>query len=217
MKRLIIICEGQSEVEFCKDVLMPFFSEKNIIIQTPLIKKSGGGIIPWQGLKKQIERHLQGTGVYVTTFFDYYGIPANYAFPKWSESLFQPDKIVRMNLLETAMKEDLNRDLSRRFIPYIQLHEFEGLLFNNIEVFQQNFTAREIVDFNGLETTIEAYQNPEMINDTIENAPSKRLERYILGYDKVLFGSMLAESIGLDRIRQKSFRFNNWIQELSEI
>ena len=115
------------------------------------------------------------------------------------------------------MKEDVNIDLSRRFIPYIQLHEFEGLLFNNIEVFQQNFTVQEIVDYNGLVTTIEAYQNPEMINDTVENAPSKRLERYILGYNKVLFGSMLAESIGLDKIRHKSIRFNKWIQALSEI
>jgi hypothetical protein len=41
MKRLIIICEGQTEVEFCKDVLFKHFISKGIILQTPLIKKSG--------------------------------------------------------------------------------------------------------------------------------------------------------------------------------
>lgn len=39
MKRLIIICEGQTEQEFCNDVLQPHFNQLGIFIQNPTIKK----------------------------------------------------------------------------------------------------------------------------------------------------------------------------------
>lgn len=52
MKRIIIICEGHTEKEFCKTVLASYFQSKNIYIQTPLIKKSKGGIVKWEELKK---------------------------------------------------------------------------------------------------------------------------------------------------------------------
>ena len=133
MKRLIIICEGQTEMEFCKDVVNPHLMSKNIFVQTPLVKKSGGGIVPWNNLKKQIKNHLLEQNVFVTTFIDYYGIPNNYDFPKWHESKVISNKIKRMDFLEAEMKLDLENN--ERFIPYIQLHKFEGLLFNNIEVF----------------------------------------------------------------------------------
>ena len=47
MKRIIIINEGPTEQEFCKDVLYPYFSAKDIYIETPTIKSSHGGIVAW--------------------------------------------------------------------------------------------------------------------------------------------------------------------------
>jgi hypothetical protein len=37
------------------------------------------------------------------------------------------------------MKEYIDESIRYRFIPYMQLHEFEGLLFNNIEVFLSKY------------------------------------------------------------------------------
>lgn len=54
MKRIVIVCEGPTEQEFVRDVLQPYFLPKEIYIQSPLIKKSGGGIVPWNILKAQI-------------------------------------------------------------------------------------------------------------------------------------------------------------------
>ena len=34
MNRLIIVCEGETEQEFCKDVLASYFREKNIYIES---------------------------------------------------------------------------------------------------------------------------------------------------------------------------------------
>jgi hypothetical protein len=217
MKRLIIICEGPTEVEFCKVVLEPFFLEKSIFIQTPLIKKSGGGIIPWPSLKVQIQKHLHEPDVFVTTLFDYYGIPDNYGYPAWLESKLIIDKNKRMDFLEAAMRREIHENQQLRFLPYLQLHEFEGLLFNNIEVFDQHISPKEFNTREELIRTIENFPNPELINDTIATAPSNRLKKLILGYNKVVYGSILAESIGLKRMREKSPRFNKWIEILSLI
>lgn len=61
MKRVIIICEGETEREFCKNVLAPHLIHNNIFIQAPLIKRSMGGIVRWSILKKEIETPLVGT------------------------------------------------------------------------------------------------------------------------------------------------------------
>ncbi|AFC26127.1 hypothetical protein SGRA_3402 [Saprospira grandis str. Lewin] len=45
-----------------------------------------------------------------------------------------------MDFLEQEMKNDIPDPLNQNFIPYYQLHEFEGLLFNNIETFDDLFT-----------------------------------------------------------------------------
>ena len=68
MQRVIIICEGETEQEFCKDVLVNHFQNRDIFIQTPLIKKSGGGIVKWSILKKQIENHLNKKYFCIITF-----------------------------------------------------------------------------------------------------------------------------------------------------
>lgn len=218
MQRIIIICEGQTEREFCKDVLYPYFFPKNIFIEYPLIKKSGGGIVAWKFFKKQIETHLkQDKEVFVTTLIDYYGTSKKHSFPKWDEHTSETDKNKKIDFLEDAMYQDIIESLSYRFIPYFQLHEFEGILFNDINVFKQQIPEDEILDMNTLEQTIDQYPNPELINDHPETAPFKRLEKLILGYNKVVYGSLLAQEIGLERIRAKCPRFNNWIVKLENI
>lgn len=218
MKRLIIIGEGQTEQAFCKDVLQPFFATKSIYIQNPTIKKSKGGIVPWKELKKEILNHLKSDETaYVTLLIDYYGIKAIHEFPHWMEAQTIVNKNKRMDFLENAMLEEIENKYEKRFIPYIQLHEFEGLLFCDQDVFDENFEKEEFLDYNYLDETIERYANPEMINDGKTTAPSKRLSRIILGYQKTVHGPLLVEEIGLKAMRGKCPRFNNWIEKMSEI
>ena len=53
MKRLIVVCEGPTEKEFCKNVLQNFFWQHGIVLETPVVKHSGGGVVPWPTLKVQ--------------------------------------------------------------------------------------------------------------------------------------------------------------------
>lgn len=214
IKRVIIIGEGQTEQRFCREILAPYFVSKNIVLHNPTLKRSGGGMVPWPSLKKQIEGHLrQDRESFVTTMLDYYGINSKHLFPQWDEAKKIADKNARVAMLENAMKSEIAEDLRYKFIPYLQLHEFEGLLFNKIEVFKNNFEAGK-ANFSALEKIINDYPNPEMINEGAETAPSKRLGKIITGYDKVTDGINLAREIGLGNIRAKSPRFNLWIEAL---
>jgi hypothetical protein len=218
MKRIIVICEGPTETEFCKDVLNPYLSAQNIYLQTPLVKKSGGGIVPWSNLKKQIENHLlQDNQAIVTTLIDYYGINARFQFPRWDEAHKQIDKNMRMEILESGMLQSITGNLNNRFLPYIQLHEFEGLLFNNMSSFLNHIPDSDFINKTELSNIINQYPNPELINDTPDNAPSYRLKRLIKGYNKIVYGSILAQEIGLARLKDKSPRFNQWILKLESI
>ncbi len=218
MKRIIVIGEGQTEQSFCNDVLKPYFSSIAIYIENPVIKKNKGGIVNWQALKHQIETHLlQDPTAFVTMLIDYYGLHSHHQYPDWEEVEKIVDKNSRMKKLEDAMQLNIEVGLQKRFIPYIQLHEFEALLFSEIEVFDRSFEEYEFISYDYLVETISKNSNPEMINNGNETAPSKRLEKIIKGYDKVAFGSLLAHDIGLEKIRSKCPRFNNWITRLESI
>lgn len=218
MKRIIIICEGHTEKVFCEQTLYPYFQKKNIYTESPLIKKSNGGIIKWDALKKQIENHLkQDASAYVSLLIDYYGISAKYEFPGWKEAESIPDKNERLHFLESQMQQHVDEKLNYRFIPYMQLHEFEGLLFNEIKIFYDLYSTEEIIGKDELINTFQSFPNPEMINNSKETAPSKRLERIISGYNKILDGNILTEAIGLERIKAKSPRFCNWINQIASL
>jgi Domain of unknown function (DUF4276) len=214
MKRVIIICEGETEREFCKNVLAPKLIHHNIFIQAPLIKRSMGGIVRWSILKKEIETHLQEPSVIVSTLIDYYGLYQKYHFPSWATGEKILDKNSRMDFLENAMKEDISDAIQHRFIPYLQLHEFEGLLFNEIQLFYDQVPKEELVGIAELKKTFAEYDNPEMINNNRETSPSHRLKRIIKGYNKPLYGHYFAEAIGIDQIRAKSPRFNKWVDKI---
>lgn len=210
MKRLIVICEGPTEQEFCHDVLAPHLSRFDIEVVTPVVKKSNGGIVPWASLRLQIMNHLRENEAYVTMLVDYYGIKDHFQFPGWEESLNIVNKQERIHFLLERMKLDLPEEVRYRFLPYIQLHEFEGLLFSDIKAFRESFDESE-ANLNEIESTMTQFATPEDINNSPTTAPSKRLIAAIPGYNKIVYGSILAELIGIEQMRSKCPLFDEWI------
>lgn len=216
MKRLIILCEGPTEQEFCKEVLAPSFIQFGIIIENPTIKKTDGGIASWQSIKKQLVSHLNEGDAHVTMLVDYYGIKDHLGFPGWDASKLIDSKVDKMHCLFRQMSNDMPLHLQSRFHPYIQLHEFEGLLFSNVNAFLSYFNPEEI-NLVALRHASQGFANPELINNSPNTAPSKRLIDAIAGYDKVLYGNCIALEIGLKTIREKCPLFNAWLTELESI
>ena len=106
-------------------------------------------------------------------------------------------------------------DQSRVF-PYVQLHEFEGLLFTNVEAFAVVPDATCVL-VERLRAIRLNFQTPEDINDSSETAPSRRIKGLLPRYQKVVHGPSLAADIGLDAIRGQCPRFDGWLSRLESL
>ena len=210
MKTVIIICEGPTEEVFCRNLLSQYL-QNSCRIEIRLL----GGNCNWQRIKDMAEKALkQQKNALVTTFFDYYGVKTK-KFPNWKETvgINKANVRERIEILENGMLEEIDTNLRYRFIPYVQLHEFEALLFNNIEVFDEMFEFEQY-DRAELLNIFDEFPDPEMIDQGTETSPSHRLIKIIPAYRKVIQGNAIAEKIGIEQIRQNNKHFNDWIEQL---
>ena len=210
MKTVIIICEGPTEEVFCRNLLSQYL-QNSCRIEIRLL----GGNCNWQRIKDMAEKALkQQKNALVTTFFDYYGVKTK-KFPNWKETvgINKANVRERIEILESGMLKEIDSNLRYRFIPYVQLHEFEALLFNNIEVFDEMFEFEQY-DRAELLNIFNEFPDPEMIDQGTETSPSHRLIKIIPAYRKVIQGNAIAEKIGIEQIRQKNKHFNDWIEQL---
>lgn len=96
----------------------------------------------------------------------------------------------------------------RRLRPFLMLHEFEAMLFTNIEKWEHRFDdAAAIARLKNDVTSLE----PECINETPQNAPSKRILRRLKDYEKPFHGPDALKDIGLDAIREACPHFATWL------
>jgi hypothetical protein len=211
MKYLIIVVEGQTEQEFVNDILRPYFAEHGIYhVSARLIRtsRSGkGGFVNFQHLQNDVNKILtKEQDAVVTTFFDFFRCPTN--MPGYEEAIKKENHQEAVEILETKMDELFG---NTHFVPYIQLHEFEALLFSSNKGFEtywedeQTEKAMEI---------IAQYPNPEDINSRPEKAPSKRIIEIKSDYDKVAEGNLLAMEIGIEEMLNHCPRFKQWIERL---
>jgi hypothetical protein len=105
----------------------------------------------------------------------------------------------------------------RRFLPYIQVHEFETFLFVDLEVLAGQ--APDIVDAKKVAALEEKTKSlaPEAINDSPMSAPSKRIKACAPGFRKNIHGLQAVQSIGLSRLRTACPRFGAWLTRLEQL
>lgn len=220
MIRVHVICEGQTEEMFVNELLQPAFMHKDIWLVPALVGKPGhkGGNFKFERLKSDVEnRLLQERTAYCTTFFDFYGLPQS--FPGKSDVADSADVAEKASVMKARMTEELTRllgqDAMRRFIPYVQMYEFEALLFSDPEALARGVDKPQIGQ--QLTTISESFPSPEHINNSPHTAPSKRIEQLIFGYEKPLMGSIAALEVGLSAMRKKCVLFDGWLKELEAI
>ena len=100
-----------------------------------------------------------------------------------------------------------------QLIPYVQMHEFEALLFSDTSI----LAASNMKVYKQLDDALQSFSCPEEINDNEQTHPSKRIMKLFIGYQKVLDGINIAREIGLAKIRQECPHFNEWITKLEDI
>jgi hypothetical protein len=128
--------------------------------------------------------------------------------------------IDKVTHIERAIKSDI-RDLypdlraDRRFVPYIQLHEYEGLLFSDpsslAAAIHEPYLAAALQKVRG------DFSTPEDINDEPLTSPSKRILQVYPGYRKVIDGTIAARGVGIEAMRRECPHFRRWIVQLKAL
>ena len=109
------------------------------------------------------------------------------------------------------MEEQIDKDIDNpRFFSYIQMHEFEALLFASDRGFNEYLSDKN----REISKIMNEYPNPEDINTSPQGAPSKRLIAIDSTYDKVIQGNLIALEVGIEDMLQKCPRFKQWVERL---
>lgn len=212
MKRVYIVVEGQTEQEFVNSVISPYLRSFGILSVTPVLIRTSrtgrGGMVSYSHLANTIKPLLMSekSDYIVTTFIDFFRLPHD--MPQYEDSMKKPNKAAQVKSLEEAINGAIN---DRRFFSYIQLHEFEALLFSSNKGFEYYFSDEHA---EATAAVISSYNNPEDINSSPEGAPSKRLLAIKPDYNKVLEGNLIALEIGIQSILEKCPQFAGWIKDI---
>ena len=213
MKRVVFIVEGDTEVSFIQKRVIPYLYSKGftnpmnaqkILTNRKLNKK--GGNVGFEYLKNDVSRVAATKNVLITTLLDFFRLPTD--FPGYTtDSLRLPD-------MEQGIKEKVTEFMDAScFLPYIQRHEIESLMYTSMDGFNVVVDDQESLD--ELQRIIDSYPTPEDINGGADTAPSKRLMR-IFPYEKTADGEMILEALDIDDIRGKCPRFNKWMVILED-
>ncbi len=225
MSRLLIHVEGETEEEFVNEVLAPHLYRHGYtrvsarLVGNARQRDRRGGIRAWGSVRKDIIKHLKEDAESLsTTMVDYYALPqtGDRAWPgrALTGALAFEQKAATV---ENALTADLSQEIGDsfypvRFIPFVMMHEFEGLLFSNCERFGRGIGRPDLA--TQFQAIRDQFATPEEINDSPETAPSKRVEGLVPGYEKPLLGALAAIEIGVDSIRAECPHFNDWLTRL---
>ena len=134
--RLNIVCEGPTESRIVKTILSPHLATFDVGVSAPMIGTSGkkGGGVTLRRLRENVrDCLLQDRSSFCTTFVDFYGIDDDFPGKKEArrKSSLSDKQGVVCDTFSDALSQTLDEGPMQRFIPYVQMHEFEGLLFSD--------------------------------------------------------------------------------------
>jgi len=222
MVRLYFYVEGYTEAGFVSQVLRPHLALHGVLVMGAKLVSTGrrhgqikgrGGGRHYLPAKNELRRLLKAESspdVRYTTMFDLYALFRD--FPGSDEAAAHQQPYERVQALEKFFAADV---ADWRFIPYLQLHEYEAILFCQPEVFGLLYdqASRGIAQ---LQEIAAAVASPELIDDGEQTAPSKRISaafpRYAL--NKVADGVAAAKLIPLSSVRSKCPHFDQWLTAL---
>ncbi|MCU0914722.1 MAG: DUF4276 family protein [Planctomycetes bacterium] len=221
--RLHFVVEGQTEETFVNRVIIPHLASCSVWGDVRCVMTSRkrsvihrGGLVSYARARKDIllwMKEDQHREVAFTTMFDLYALPCD--FPGYRNAGEADSPYTRVAEIEGAMTRDMDHP---RFVPYVQLHEFETLLLVSPRKLDCRFHDCDRAISNLAEMAAR-FDSPELIDDGPSTAPSKRIIREIPEYEgmKASAGPLIAERIGLPTLRGKCRHFDQWLSRLETL
>ena len=202
MIRLAISVEGPTEQEFVKNVLARHLRVNGVEAQPFSLNGNVTVVRLASDMAKLIWNYDR-----VTSLVDFYGFR--------DKNTSSPEELERHihATVDSAVKRSWDQS---HVIPYVQQHEFEGLLFSDVTAFADAMLVPDscVAELQDIRSR---FATPEDINDSSDTVPSKRISKVIPRYRKVVDGSLIASATGLDRIRAECPRFDSWLKRLESL
>ena len=218
MIRVHVICEGPTEEDFVRQVLLEPFAARSIQLLPSCIGRVGhkGGRVKTARLEFDLQTRFRDRECYCTTLFDFYGLPSEFPGKAAAASIFDlaaKQRAVMLGLTEWA--ESRFGENAWRFLPYVQMYEFEALLFSRPDTLASAIGAPRLVQ--SFQSIRSQFLTPEWINDDPNTVPSKRIETLHAGYSKPADPVLAATKIGLETIRGECPLFDQWLRSLEAL
>ena len=224
--RLHLVVEGQTEETYANRVLIPHLAALGVFADVRAVetgRRRGticrGGLCQYGKLRNDLTRWMKQDDhkeVYFSTMIDLHGLASlTDRFPGWEDAGRSADPYGKVAVLESAWARDIDH---YRFIPYLQLHEFEALLLASPRHLGVEFVGRDR-EIRELECMAAGFASPELIDDGRQPAPSKRIIAMLPQYEglKASAGPIVAEKIGLAALRAKCRHFAEWLSRLETL
>ena len=224
MTRVHVLCEGPTEETFTDKVLAPSLHARGVYLY-PRLFGGIGGDVRWPRIRRDILASLKSDrGAVCTTLIDYYG--RGPGFPDEEATRRAGTTAGRKQALEDAMMRDIaavigEHEARQRFMPYVQMYEFEGLLFAGtdalarvLEVNNDDADSRIAAELRAQRAE---FVTPEDINDGPTTAPSKRILRICPSYQKISDGTLVAAQLTIAAIRAECPLFGAWVTRLEAL
>ena len=219
MVRVHVFAEGQTEKMFVQSILLPYFAPCGVYLFPRQLGKPQHkrGVCEYSRAKRDMLGMLkQEPASFCTTMFDYYAMPDSWPRRETARRSPFSQKSV---MVELAILADIAGELgsgfdAARLIPYVQMHEFEALLFSDPKLLAQRLY---LTDDTATQAIRGQFGTPEEIDDSPQSAPSKRIIGLYPGYDKRLDGFLISQNIGLNAMRTQCPHFNDWLQRLEAL
>ncbi len=221
MTRLLVHVEGQTEEQFIKGVLRDYLVRKGYhAVDARILGRKKSGICSWDSARKEILNHLKkDAGCLISTMVDFYRMPATggRAWPGRAEEARLNGAAQKAACVQSAMHADVAAAIgdARRFVPFVVMHEFEGLLFSDCLAFARAILRENLA--SGRQGIRDGFETPEDINDSEQTAPSKRVLKLMPEYQKPRQGEDAAREIGIERMRLECPLFDAWIRRLEDL
>lgn len=220
MIRLNMTVEGQTEQRFAETVLVPHLAQFQVYLNPPRfvsMKRRTTKNIPKGGLDKFANtledmrlwmKEDKGYDARFTMMVDFYRLPEDFPGCDSAMKLNGPQRQVAA--LEQALADELG---DKRFVPYLQLHEFEALLFTDLR--QIGTTLNVEGEFDQLIKDCVGCGGPEMVNGGPTTHPYARIEGFVKQHPKPELAQVAAD-IGLPALRVACPHFNSWLTTLEQ-
>lgn len=218
MSRVRVLVEGQTERALVRDILKPHFGSHQIDLHAVMLSRQGG-MPRYAKAKDVIVRSLkEDIALICTTMVDFYGMPMDW--PGRHQANRCQTCAEKADIVECGVLEDIAGSLGksfnpRRLIPYVQMHEFEALLFSSPKKLAESLGDKELTSV--FLTIRNNFSTPEDIDDHYDTCPSRRIEGVCQGFRKTIDGITAASRIGLETMRQECPHFDEWITKLEHL